>query len=72
MGRTLKMNHLILVFHQFDVPANEQVLAFRTEAHFVERPPSLEWIARSKEPQFSAVSLRERHWNEGNAASHTL
>ena len=30
------MNHLILVFDQFDVPANEQMLAFSTEAHFIE------------------------------------
>src|SRR6476659_6058425 len=70
MGRTPKMDHLVLVFHQFDVPANEQVFAFRTKAHFIERPPSLKWIACSKEPQFSAVGLRERHGNEENAATY--
>ncbi len=65
------MDYLVFVFDQFDVAPDKQVLTLRTKTHLIERPPSFEWIARSKEPQFAAIGLWERHCGEESAFGHS-
>ena len=47
------------IFGKLDLPTEKHPLAFRADAHFVQRPPSLQGIARLEKAQLPSVCLRQ-------------
>ena len=58
-ARTVKRDMRKFIFGKFDFPTEKHPLAFRSDAHFVQRPPSLQGITRLEKAQLPSVCLRQ-------------